>query len=283
MPPKPREAAKFSYLGLSNENVPEVSLIELTQLRSNPYQPRKTFDDEAIKELAQSIVAHGLIQPILVTPDKADRRVFYIVAGERRFRAYQLLGRTQIEAIVKDDVDLAEIALIENLQREDLSPIEEAEALAQLRERSNYSFAELAEKLAKPKATVVETVAIASLPTPILEAVRSEFRPVSKSFLIELTRLGSEEEQLTIWETVKDKPTLHAVRKQRSASSSGKPKLSIEKVLSEGERFARSLEQITVSDIQGEAHYTRLLSVLNSLTGAMGRLSQQAVEPRTNA
>src|ERR1700720_1360561 len=99
--------------------------IPLTQLRANPYQPRKTFEEEAIKELAESIREHGVIQPIVV---RQALRGFEIIAGERRFRASQLLGNATIPAVVRsyNDQQVMEIALIENVQREDLNSIEVA-------------------------------------------------------------------------------------------------------------------------------------------------------------
>ena len=119
--------------GLSPE-MPRIIEIELTKLRRNPDQPRKVFNEETIKELAASIEQHGLIQPISVVPDSESQDGFMIVAGERRYRAHEYLGKPTITAIItKGNSD--EIALIENIQREDLSPIDQAEGLAGMMER----------------------------------------------------------------------------------------------------------------------------------------------------
>ena len=103
--------------------------IPLTEIRSNPYQPRKEFDEQSLREFADSIKEHGVIQPIIV---KKSIKGYEIIAGERRTRASKMAGKDTIPAIVRDftDQEMMEIALIENIQREDLNPIEEAEALA---------------------------------------------------------------------------------------------------------------------------------------------------------
>jgi ParB family transcriptional regulator, chromosome partitioning protein len=123
--------------GMSPE-MPRIIEIELTKLRPNPNQPRKRFNDETIKELAASIGQHGLIQPISVVPDPENPEGFVIVADERRYRAHQHLKRPTITAIItKGNSD--EIALIENIQREDLSPMDQAEGLAGMMERHGYN------------------------------------------------------------------------------------------------------------------------------------------------
>ena len=128
---------KLDYMfGLSPE-MPRIIEIELTKLRPNPDQPRKVFNEETIKELAASIEQHGLIQPISVVTDPENRDGFMIVAGERRYRAHQHLGRTTITAIITQG-NSDEIALIENIQREDLSPIDQAEGLTSMMERHGY-------------------------------------------------------------------------------------------------------------------------------------------------
>ncbi|WP_261771972.1 ParB/RepB/Spo0J family partition protein [Nitrosococcus oceani] len=101
----------------------------LTNLRENPDQPRKAFDEAALQKLADSIEQHGLIQSITVASDPGNEEGYMVVAGERRFRAFKQLGRETIPAIVTQG-NRDEIALIENLQRENLNPLEEAEALA---------------------------------------------------------------------------------------------------------------------------------------------------------
>ena len=123
----------------------QIEKIDLQKLVVNPFQPRKTFDDEAIEELAQSIQEHGIIQPIVV---RKKGKKFEIVVGERRFRAAKLANLDEIPAIVRDltEDQMMELAILENLQREDLTPIEEAEAYQSLIEKLNFTQEELANR-----------------------------------------------------------------------------------------------------------------------------------------
>jgi ParB family chromosome partitioning protein len=190
---------KLDYMfGISSE-MPRIIEIELTKLRPNPDQPRKRFDEETIKELADSIGQHGLIQPISVVPDQDGGDGFVIVAGERRYRAHQHLGKPTIIAIItKGKSD--EIALIENIQREDLSPMDQAEGLASLMERHEYKQEELAKVVGKPRSTVAELLSLNTLP----EKIKYECRTfdVPKSYLVQIVR-SKPEEQLQFWEAYK--------------------------------------------------------------------------------
>src|SRR5881628_3371899 len=134
-----------------------LTLVPLRDVHPNPDQPRKHFDDEKLGELAASIKAHGLLQPIVVRPTAAGLE---IVAGERRFRAAQLAGLDRLPALVREVEDPLELALIENLQREDLSPLEEAEGLADLIARHGYSHREVAELLGKSRPYVSNILAL---------------------------------------------------------------------------------------------------------------------------
>ena len=126
--------------------------IDLNELRANPYQPRKNFDEEALNELASSIKEHGVFQPIIV---KKSIKGYEIIAGERRFRASKLAGMQTIPAIVKDfsDEEMMQIALLENLQRENLTSIEEAKAYKSIIESMNITQDELAKRLEKVEVT----------------------------------------------------------------------------------------------------------------------------------
>ena len=127
--------------------------IDLSELRANPYQPRKNFDEEALNELASSIKEHGVFQPIIV---KKSIKGYEIIAGERRFRASKLAGMQTIPAIVKDfsDEEMMQIALLENLQRENLTSIEEAKAYKSIIESMNITQDELAKKVGKSRSHV---------------------------------------------------------------------------------------------------------------------------------
>lgn len=137
--------------------------LPLSEVEPNPEQPRKAFRDDKLEELAQSIKEQGILQPILVRPGKDGK--YQIIAGERRWRAAQLAGLSIVPVIVRElkDSEATAVALIENLQREDLNPIEEACALASLKETLNLSQEELAVKLGKSRSAVANAVRLLQL------------------------------------------------------------------------------------------------------------------------
>ncbi|AGA59785.1 ParB-like partition protein [Thermobacillus composti KWC4] len=144
--------------------------IPLNQLRPNPYQPRKTFDEEAIRELAESIRQHGVIQPIIV---RSVVKGYEIIAGERRFRASQLCGNATIPAVVRDfsDQQVMEIALIENLQREDLNAIELALAYQSIMDKFQLTQEELSLKVGKSRSHIANFLRLLTLPAEVKEHV----------------------------------------------------------------------------------------------------------------
>ena len=145
--------------------------IPLTEIRSNPYQPRKEFDEQSLREFADSIKEHGVIQPIIV---KKSIKGYEIIAGERRTRASKMAGKETIPAIIRDftDQEMMEIALIENIQREDLNPIEEAEALAKIIESNNITQEEAAKKFGKSRSYITNILGLLSLPEKTKKYVR---------------------------------------------------------------------------------------------------------------
>jgi ParB family chromosome partitioning protein len=149
-----------------------VQLIDIDRIRANRKQPRQRFDEEGLDALARSLKAEGVLQPVLVRP-LADGR-FEIVAGERRWRAAQRAGLLRIPAVVREVPDdrLLEIALIENLQREDLNPIEEAHAYQTLLETLGLKQQEIADRVGKQRATVANTLRLLSLSAPVQERLR---------------------------------------------------------------------------------------------------------------
>jgi ParB family chromosome partitioning protein len=160
--------ALIPSLSVSDDD--KVVEISLTQLRPNPYQPRKTFDEESIKELAESIKQHGVIQPIIV---RSVLKGYEIIAGERRFRASQYCGNTTVPAVVRSfsDQQVMEIALIENLQREDLNAIEVAIAYQALMDKFKLTQEELSLKVGKSRSHIANFVRLLSLPTEIKDYV----------------------------------------------------------------------------------------------------------------
>ncbi len=171
-----------------------LTAVPVDKLRANPEQPRRYFDAEALAELAASIAQHGILQPIII---KRAADGFMIMAGERRFRAAQLAGLTTLPALVRDD-DPMEIAIIENLQRENLTPLEEAEGLGALIDQYGYTHEVLAELIGKSRPYVSNTLVLRRLPAAIKQAVHAE-PDVSREILISLARAESPEKQETLW------------------------------------------------------------------------------------
>ena len=147
--------------------------IPLDEIRSNPYQPRVIFDSEALEELANSIKEHGVIQPIIV---KKGIKGYELVAGERRTRAAKLAGLKNIPAIIKEfnDVEMMEIALIENIERENLNPIEEARAYENILKINNITQEELAHKFAKSRSYITNMLGLLTLPDMVIKLVESK-------------------------------------------------------------------------------------------------------------
>ena len=156
----------------SSEKENSINTIKISLIDPKSDQPRKYFDKDALEELSESIKENGLLQPILVREYGEGGR-YQIIAGERRFRASRLAGLTEIPAIVldRDDRAVAQIALIENIQREDLNPLEEALAYRSLKEEYGMTQEELSEKLGKSRSAIANSMRLLDLPDPILTMV----------------------------------------------------------------------------------------------------------------
>jgi ParB family chromosome partitioning protein len=148
----------------------EVIDIEISKIKPNPDQPRTVFAEDALKELADSIKEHGVFQPIIVKP---AGKSFVLVAGERRVKAARMVGRRTIPAIVRDynSVYLSELAILENLQREDLTPIEEAIAFQKAVVNMNLTHEELGKKIGKSRAYITNIIGLLNLPTIVIQDV----------------------------------------------------------------------------------------------------------------
>ena len=149
-----------------------VTTVPVSQIKPGRYQPRQDMDEAALKELTDSIKAKGVIQPLIVRP--IAHGVYELVAGERRWRAAQAAGLAEVPVLVKalSDQETLEYSLIENLQRDDLNPIEEAQGYARLSEEFSYSQEQLAERLGKDRSTVANALRLLKLPEDIQRAVR---------------------------------------------------------------------------------------------------------------
>lgn len=165
----------FADTGSSVEAQSEAaqSTLPLRDIEPDRDQPRKTFDDAALAELSKSIEVHGVLQPIVVRPTPTGG--YKIVAGERRWRAARQAGLTEIPVMVKEltDAEAMELALIENLQREDLDPVEEALGYKQLMDRCHYTQEQAAQKLARSRSAVANSLRLLALPNDVLELLKT--------------------------------------------------------------------------------------------------------------
>jgi ParB family chromosome partitioning protein len=196
----------------SNNNNPSVkkddsgktqseTLVKITKVEPNRQQPRKNFDEDALQELADSIKQFGLLQPILVQ-DKKD--YYEIIAGERRWRAAKLAGLKEVPVIIKNytSQEIVEISLIENIQREDLNPIEEAQAYKRLLEEFNLKQDEVAERVSKSRTTVTNSMRLLKLSDPVQQMIIDGM--LSTGHARALIPIEDEEQQLQLAQRIFD-------------------------------------------------------------------------------
>ncbi|WP_096272223.1 nucleoid occlusion protein [Paucisalibacillus globulus] len=178
----------------------EVMQLPVKQIQPNRYQPRSVFNEEKIEELAKTINTHGIIQPIVVR--KAEDGKFEIIAGERRWRAVQLLGWENVSAIIREmnDAQTASVALIENLQREELTVIEEAVAYAKLLELQGLTQEALAQRLGKNQSTIANKLRLLKLPEQVQEALLQKH--ITERHARALIKLKDEEVQIKLLQEI---------------------------------------------------------------------------------
>lgn len=186
---------------VENTNKSDIVEIDIADIRSNPYQPRTHFDEEALKELAESIKEHGLLEPIIV---KKSIKGYELVAGERRTKASKLAGLKTIPAIIKDfnDLQMMELALIENIQREDLSAIEEANAYKKFIDNMGYTQEELANRFNKSRTYITNLLGLLKLPVSVQNMVMDG--SISSSHARVLSKMEDENEIIKLAERIKN-------------------------------------------------------------------------------
>ena len=185
---------------VEHANRDDVVMLNVSELRSNPYQPRQTFDQEKLIELANSIKEHGVIEPIVVNK---SIKGYEIVAGERRKKACELVGIEKIPAIIKDftDNEMMEIALLENIQRENLTSIEEAEAFSNLIKALNITQEELAKRIGKSRVYVTNMLGLLRLPSEVKNDILNGFITLGHAKV--LSKLESESKILSLSDKIK--------------------------------------------------------------------------------
>lgn len=177
-----------------------LSVIEISKIRLNPRQPRRSFDEAGLDELADSIRAHGVIEPVIVRP--TDDEEFELVAGERRFRASMIAGLHGIPAVVRvlNDRQTLEVALIENLQREDIKPLECAEAYRRLVDEFGLTYEQIARQVGKNRSTIANTLRLLNLPPRILESL--DKGEITEGHARAILSFADPDEQIRAWEKV---------------------------------------------------------------------------------
>ncbi len=220
----------------------EVLDLPLNELRPNPYQPRKTFDEQSLKELANSIERSGVFQPIIVR--RSQIKGYEIIAGERRFRASKLAGKTNIPAIIRnfDEEMMMQIAVLENLQREDLNPLEEAEAYDMLMKNLKLTQAQVAERLGKSRPYIANYLRLLSLPKLVKEMVQEERLSMGQA----RTLLGLKDKSNLLKlanRCVKENLTVRQLEKLVSEMNESKEKKKIPRLMKEKPYYLRESEE----------------------------------------
>lgn len=234
----------------SKENVEEnIKKLPVKEIETNPFQPRTDFDEGEISELAASIDNFGVIQPITVR--KKDEK-YQLIAGERRLRAAKKAGKELIPAIIREftNREMAEIALVENLQRKDLNFMEEAAAYARLLDEFSLTQQELADRVGKSQSTVANKVRLLNLPSSIREKMKLPV--LSERHARSLLKLNSEEEQIFILDKVIEKElTVRETEKliEKHLNNDNKSKKKIKRVYADLRIFVNSLEK-TITEIK---------------------------------
>lgn len=249
----------------------EIVEIDISELRPNPYQPRKEFDAEKLTELAVSIKEHGIIQPIIV---KKSVKGYEIIAGERRYRASKLAGLDKVPAIVRPftDEQMAEISLLENIQRENLNPIEEALAYKQLLEKSHMTHENLSTKVGKSRSYITNVIGLLRLPSEVQELVSKG--KISMGHARALSKLESDEEIIKLAHKIDEENI--TVRDVEDISSKEEKKVKITKKVDNNDyKYVEDLlrdkldTKIKIKDKKIEISFTnvadlnRILEILN--------------------
>jgi ParB family chromosome partitioning protein len=232
-----------------------LAAIPIEQIHPNPQQPRRFIDPQALDELTESVRERGVLQPIIV---KRDGPGFMIMAGERRYQAARRAGVQTLPAIIRDD-DPNEIALIENLQREDLTPLEEAEGLGVMVARYGFTHQTLAQILHKSRPYVSNMLVLTRLPAEVKAEIHN-YPGVSREILMAIARQPAEAEMLKLWRRVKlANLSVHKFRRSQTPQTAT---TAATDVMAAARRLNRKLRTLDVALLDGEEQKKKLARVL---------------------
>ena len=233
-------------------------MVKLSELRSNPYQPRKVFDEDALKELAASIKEHGVFQPIIA---KKSIKGYEIIAGERRVKASIMAGLEEIPTIIRnfDDTEMMEIALLENLQRENLNAIEEANAYKKLLETLSLTQEQLAARLGKSRSHITNMVGLLALPEVIQQDVSE--KKISMGHARVLSKLDNKEQQRELADKI---------------IAEGLSVRSLEELTNSEEKYPKAHKQVKTKETSNDYKY--LQDELCERLGAKVRIKSNKIE-----
>jgi ParB family transcriptional regulator, chromosome partitioning protein len=247
-------------------------ILNLDQLQADSNQPRKSMDEEALGELAASIRQHGVLEPILFRQD--DEGNLFVVAGERRMAAAKMAELTTIPGIFVQG-SYAEIALVENLLRQDLTAVEETEALGALMAEQNYTQEQLAGVIGKARSTINDILTLTRLPQEIRDACRGS-RSVSRSTLIEIARKKQERAMITAWNKYKAKLEKESAGRIRQDSVQESPEDTLSWLTKVVKKFS-SLDAFGWTEAQWE-DFSQHLEALRETIGYLLNPPEEAEE-----
>lgn len=263
------EPKTFIHSAKAVENIKGIEQIPVTAIKSNPYQPRRTFEDSALNELAASIREQGLLQPIIV---RKKGEHYELIAGERRLRASQKAGLTHIPALVREctDSEAAQLTLLENLQREDLNPVEEARGFERLTKDFGMTHEQLAQKIGKSRPEITNCLRLLSLPENILSSV--EKNEISKGHARCLIGLEDKTLQESLYhEVLKNHLSVRQTERLLAKFNSGKIKRTSALKLQKDTRAAQ--DALYIQDFEGKLKDALATKVTIAHAGTTGTIN----------
>ena len=266
---RPREAQEDHPANFGSYEDGQYIIVETDIIKPNPDQPRQSFDQVKLEELANSIKEKGLLQPLVVRVD--ENRNFFLIAGERRLRACKIAGLSTVPTIIKSG-DPAELALIENIQREDLNPIDEAEALNRLVIDHDYTHEQLASVVSKGRSTLTETLSLTKLPEEIKEECRRADN-YPRRLLVEIAKQNTPDQMLSLFARVKEGNLKSAQVREITRAAREKQRTPAAIALDKTQTLTKHLSKLELTTIQ-DAEKNQLFFELQALKNTIDKLLQ---------